>query len=204
MYFHGSSAKNAMSASAMLWLPLRLQWDSAQALPPPCVLSCVHLIATPSTVPTRLLCPWNFLGKNAGVGCHFLPQPRGWTCTSGFSGQVFTTEQPGKPFLLQKVYVRYLSAVLDPKLFISVLWWNQTVSPQCITFHLETKEAGNPDSLFLLLILFFKMPIIILPYYSFWEITAGQKSWKFCHHVRARGNGTCLMYRHLGKCLLPF
>ena len=21
--------------------------------------------------PTRLLCPWNFLGKNTGVGCHF-------------------------------------------------------------------------------------------------------------------------------------
>ena len=24
--------------------------------------------------PTRLLCPWNFPGKNTGVGCHFLPQ----------------------------------------------------------------------------------------------------------------------------------
>ena len=24
--------------------------------------------------PTRLLCPWNFLGKNTGVGCHFLFQ----------------------------------------------------------------------------------------------------------------------------------
>ena len=22
--------------------------------------------------PTRLLCPWDFLGKNTGVGCHFL------------------------------------------------------------------------------------------------------------------------------------
>ena len=22
--------------------------------------------------PTRLLCPWNSLGKNTGVGCHFL------------------------------------------------------------------------------------------------------------------------------------
>ena len=22
--------------------------------------------------PARLLCPWNFLGKNTGVGCHFL------------------------------------------------------------------------------------------------------------------------------------
>ena len=24
--------------------------------------------------PTRLLCPWDSPGKNAGVGCHFLPQ----------------------------------------------------------------------------------------------------------------------------------
>ena len=24
--------------------------------------------------PTRLLCPWNFLGKNTRVGCHFLLQ----------------------------------------------------------------------------------------------------------------------------------
>ena len=25
-------------------------------------------------LPTRLLCPWDFLGKNTGVGCHFLLQ----------------------------------------------------------------------------------------------------------------------------------
>ena len=24
--------------------------------------------------PTRLFCPWDFSGKNTGVGCHFLPQ----------------------------------------------------------------------------------------------------------------------------------
>ena len=24
--------------------------------------------------PARLLCPWDFSGKNTGVGCHFLPQ----------------------------------------------------------------------------------------------------------------------------------
>ena len=28
--------------------------------------------ATPWTMPTRLLCPWNFPGKNTGVDCHFL------------------------------------------------------------------------------------------------------------------------------------
>ena len=31
--------------------------------------------ATPQTVePTGLLCPWDSIGKNTGVGCHFLLQ----------------------------------------------------------------------------------------------------------------------------------
>ena len=38
-------------------------------------LSCVRLFATPWTVePTRLRHPWDFPGKNTGVGCHFLLQ----------------------------------------------------------------------------------------------------------------------------------
>ena len=39
-----------------------------------CVLSCVQVFATPWTVAPRLLCPWDFPGKNPGVGCHFLLQ----------------------------------------------------------------------------------------------------------------------------------
>ena len=39
--------------------------------------------------PTRLLCPWDFPGKNTGVGCHFLLQgiflTKGWTHTSSVS-----------------------------------------------------------------------------------------------------------------------
>ena len=39
------------------------------------VLRCVQLFATLWTVAcTRLLRPWDFLGKNTGVGCHFLLQ----------------------------------------------------------------------------------------------------------------------------------
>ena len=30
--------------------------------------------ATPCTVPARLLCLWDFPGKDTGVGCHFLLQ----------------------------------------------------------------------------------------------------------------------------------
>ena len=37
-------------------------------------LSHVQLFLTPWTVAYRLLCPWDSLGKNTGVGCHFLLQ----------------------------------------------------------------------------------------------------------------------------------
>ena len=37
-------------------------------------LSCVQLSMALWTVPTRLLCPWDWPGKNTGVGCRFLPQ----------------------------------------------------------------------------------------------------------------------------------
>ena len=38
------------------------------------LLSRVWLFATPWTVAPRLLRPWDFPGKNTGVGCHFLLQ----------------------------------------------------------------------------------------------------------------------------------
>ena len=34
--------------------------------------SCPTLCDPMDCSPARLLCPWDFLGKNAGVGCHFL------------------------------------------------------------------------------------------------------------------------------------
>ena len=47
------------------------------------LLSCVRLFVTPWTVATRLLCPWDFPGKNTGVGCH-LP-PATWSqCTRNY------------------------------------------------------------------------------------------------------------------------
>ena len=35
--------------------------------------SCPAL-CDPTDYLTRFLCPWDFSGKNPGVGCHFLPQ----------------------------------------------------------------------------------------------------------------------------------
>ena len=42
-----------------------------------CVCACVHSVMSDSLQthglqPARLLCPWDFPGKNTGVGCHFL------------------------------------------------------------------------------------------------------------------------------------
>ena len=38
------------------------------------LLSHVQLCEAHGLGPTTLLCPWNFPGKNSGVGCHFLLQ----------------------------------------------------------------------------------------------------------------------------------
>ena len=35
---------------------------------------CPTLVTLWTIQPTRFLCPWDFPGKNAGVGCHFLLQ----------------------------------------------------------------------------------------------------------------------------------
>ena len=35
---------------------------------------CLALLRSHGLQPTRLLCPWDFPGKDAGVGCHFLLQ----------------------------------------------------------------------------------------------------------------------------------
>ena len=58
-------------------------------------LSRVLLFATPWTVAcTRLLHPWDFLGKTTGVGCHFLLQ--GIFLTQG--------SNPGLPHCRQTLY----------------------------------------------------------------------------------------------------
>ena len=62
--------------------------------------------------PTRLLWPWEFLGKNTGVGCHFLLQ--GIFPTQGsnpghinlLAGRFFTVP-PGKPILNTSNVVKY-------------------------------------------------------------------------------------------------
>ena len=68
-----------------LHLLLSCAWQAGSLLPVPpgkpnfsslcCVYSGVSSPLRPYALQnTRLLCPWDFLGKNTGVGCHFLLQ----------------------------------------------------------------------------------------------------------------------------------
>ena len=67
-------------------------------------LNRVQLFMIPRLQPTSLLCPWNSLGRNTWVGCHFLlqricpTQDRTWSsCVSCIGRWIFTTVPPGKP-----------------------------------------------------------------------------------------------------------
>ena len=83
------------TCSSLHTLPSAAEWGLAptqvvpvirdsKELQPICV--CAQSCVTPWSVATRLLCPWNFPGKNTGVGSHFLLQvssgPRDWTQVS--------------------------------------------------------------------------------------------------------------------------
>ena len=66
------------------------------------VLSCVQLFVIAWTVAQGPLCPWNFPGKNTGVGCHFegifLTQRLNLHFTSpALVGRFFITAPPGNP-----------------------------------------------------------------------------------------------------------
>ena len=49
-------------------------------------LSISNSLQPPGLYPTRLLCPWNFLGKNTGMDCHFLLQ--GIVLTQGLNSRL--------------------------------------------------------------------------------------------------------------------
>ena len=52
--------------------------------------SCLTLAIAWTVAPVRLLCLWDFPGKNAGVGCHFLHQG------------IFTTQKSNMHLLLDR------------------------------------------------------------------------------------------------------
>ena len=73
----------------------------------------------------RLLCPWDFSGKNTEVGCHFLlqgifPEIKFVSLASpALAGKSFTTEPPGKPVDL---LIAYFHFTVNPS--SSVRWFS--------------------------------------------------------------------------------
>ena len=63
------------------------------------------------------MCPWDFPGKNTGVGCHLgdLPHPgtESVSCVSpALAGGFFTTEPPGKPNIHKHIDIEWASQVV--------------------------------------------------------------------------------------------
>ena len=70
--------------------------------------SCLTLLWPHGLQPARLLCPWDFPGKNTGVGYHFFiqgifPFPGTEPASPALAGWFVTTEPPGKPALYRTV-----------------------------------------------------------------------------------------------------
>ena len=80
-----------------------------------CVCSIVSDSLWPHELqPARLLCLWDFLGKNTGVSCHFLLKgflTRNRTHVSWASciaGEFLTTDPSGKPLCCGGIFLMYI------------------------------------------------------------------------------------------------
>ena len=82
---------------------------------------------------TRLLCPWDFPGRNTGVGCHFLIQ---WIFPTQGSNPgllhcrriLFTREAPNGELILIKQYaIKRILLITFCQQIIKLRWNEQTV-----------------------------------------------------------------------------
>ena len=80
-----------------------------------CPILCDPMDCSQGLQPTRLLCPWDFPGKNTGAGCHFLtpgdlPNPRIEPMSPALANGFFTTESQGNSFVTEC----YIKMITDP------------------------------------------------------------------------------------------
>ena len=87
--------------------------------------SCLTLLWSHRLQPTRLLCPWDFPGKNTGVGCHFLLQG------------IFPT-QGSNPCHLHCMWILYHWGTWEGK-------WSEAIQ-SCLTL-CDPMDCGPPGSL---------------------------------------------------------
>ena len=123
-------------------LPLKLEkwkWESSP--------SVTSHSATPGWWSTRLLCPFNCLGKKPGVGSHSLlqgfPQPRDKAQVSCISGTFFTVWATRKTYLkINAVYICINVYMWG----ISITYRRSThVSSHSITTSIESTIYNNID-----------------------------------------------------------
>ena len=106
-----------------------------------CVLSHVPLFANPCTVVARrLLCPWNFPGKNTGVGCHFLSRGSSWlrdqTTSHTPAGRFFITWATWEANIYMTKYI--LSLLLSQPIPLCILYPSE--QNQLINFSKQNPE----------------------------------------------------------------
>ena len=79
------------------------------------VIQLCRTLCDPWTVASRLLCPWNFPGKNTGVCCYFFlqgsSQLRDWIRVSCIAGRFFTV------WAAKGCYCRFLSIWYSLEIF---------------------------------------------------------------------------------------
>ena len=92
-----------------------------------------HSVMSDSLRPSRLLCPWDFPGKDIGVGSHVLPQGifliQGIEPVSlaspALAGGFFAAALPGKPHLVIRILYNIIFLLFDfPGAFVS---WCESV-----------------------------------------------------------------------------
>jgi len=113
------------------------------------MLSHVRLFVTPWTVSHKLLCPWDFPGKNTGVDCHFLLHSTHWLCLNDVRiiCGVSSVTQPLQPPGLQ--HTRPPCPSPTPSVYSNscpLSWWcHPTISSSVVPFssHLQSFPASG-------------------------------------------------------------
>ena len=124
------------------------------------VVLVVHVCATLSD-PTRLLCPWDFPGKNTGVCCHFLifrelPDPR----IKPRSPELQADSLPSEPSLLS----------FDRIIIMMVLmWWFSNIIPWVLLRCYSIVDTNFPSHclshLFIYISLTHGFPLCLIAYH---------------------------------------
>ena len=87
--------------------------------------------------PTRLLCPWDFPGKNTGIGCYFLFQgiflTQGSNFRSCIASRLFTAEPLGKEDPMTHILVVNIQVKMPQTANVS---WEAALSSELIPFYL--------------------------------------------------------------------